>query len=124
VTDSIIDVFIAKAKPNDFLADQVLHAVLNKALIPIIVKAGSEVAKVVGCDGNFTKEQASRIRADRSTAKISDDFFLSQVLKAKEIRVTVCLHRYAFLLWRILFVVKQLYQGERLFNSRSMRNQG
>ena len=52
------------------------------ALITIIVEAFAEVAKVFGCDDNFTKEQSSRIGADGSSVEISDDFFLSQVLKA------------------------------------------
>ena len=118
------DIFISQAQAHDLLADQILHAMLDETLVAVIHKASGELTHQIRRKGEFAKEQPAGIRADHAPIKSRDNFSGSQVLKTKQVRRTVCVHRLAFLSRRKLLLARQLYRSERPFHSRSMRNSG
>ena len=109
------NIFISQAQPHDPLADQFLHAVLDEPLIAVIQKAGGKLAQKIRRNGDFTKEQSASIGANHPAVETGDYLPRSQVLKAEQVRATVCLHRLAFLSWYKLLLTRQLYRSGRPF---------
>ena len=93
------NIFISQAQTHDLLTDQFLHTVLDEPLVAVIQKAARELAQEIRGNGDLAKQQSAGIRTDHSAVKARDYLAGSQVLKAEQVRGTVCLHPEAFLFW-------------------------
>ncbi len=86
----IIEVLVAQRNPEEPLADQMLQAMFDEALIPSVHEAASQSADQAQPPFHLAQQQPAAVAAEKSARKISHHLAATKALKLKGALCTLC----------------------------------